>query len=108
MIAGFDTTATGLVFSTYVLATEPEVQKKLQQEIDENWQENESDYDSITNMTYMHLVVREVFRLYSFAGKVRIRECNEKTIVCGHQIEKGKRKINFYYLEPRIETDEMY
>ncbi|CAF2085859.1 unnamed protein product [Rotaria magnacalcarata] len=36
MVAGFESTATALAFSTYVLATEPDVQKKLQQEIDEN------------------------------------------------------------------------
>jgi cytochrome P450 family 13 len=91
MVAGYETIASILAYSTYVLATEAEVQKKLQAEIDEHWQENEKelDYDLITDMTYMDLFLREVLRLYTFSGKVRVRESNESTIVCGHQIEKG-------------------
>ncbi|CAF4672883.1 unnamed protein product [Rotaria socialis] len=91
MVAGYESTATALAFSTYVLATEPEVQKKLQQEIDENWQENakEPDYDVLTNMAYMDLFIREVLRLYALSGRARTRRCNETTNVCGHQVEKG-------------------
>lgn len=91
MVAGFDTTATVLCYSTYVLATQPEVQKKLQAEIDEHWQENEKEpnYDVITNIPYIDLFIREVLRLYSFSGRVRMRKANETTVICGHQIEKG-------------------
>ena len=35
MAAGYETTATALACSTYVLATHPEIQEKLQAEIDQ-------------------------------------------------------------------------
>ncbi|CAF1266976.1 unnamed protein product [Rotaria sordida] len=91
MVAGFDTTATMLAFCTYILATKAEVHKKLQAEIDEHWQDNrkELNYDVIANMPYMDMFLREILRMYSFLGRVTIRECNETTVICGHLIEKG-------------------
>lgn len=95
MVAGFETTATTLAFSTYTLAMEPEVQSKLQAEIDKYWQDDEQklDYDTILNMSYMDMFLHEVLRLYTFSGKVRIRECSESTTVCGYPVEKGKKNV---------------
>ncbi|CAF4781921.1 unnamed protein product [Rotaria sp. Silwood1] len=72
MVAGFETTAAMLAFSTYILATEAEVHKKLQAEIDEHWQDNikELNYDVIANMSYMDLFLREVLRMHSFSGRI--------------------------------------
>jgi cytochrome P450 len=91
MVAGYESTASLLAYSTYVLATQDEVQKKLQAEIDENWKENEKniDYDIIADMTYMDLFLREVLRSYTVSGRLVNRESSETTMVCGHQIEKG-------------------
>ncbi|CAF1280846.1 unnamed protein product [Rotaria sordida] len=71
MVAGFGTTATMLAFCTYILATEAEVHKKLQGEIDEHWQDNrkELNYDVIANMPYMDMFLREILRMYSFLGR---------------------------------------
>ncbi|CAF3835934.1 unnamed protein product [Rotaria sordida] len=101
MVAGFGTTATMLAFCTYILATEAEVHKKLQAEIDEHWQDNrkELNYDVIANMPYIDMFLREILRMYSFLGRVRIRECNETTVVCGHLIEKGEENITCLSLE---------
>jgi len=91
MVAGYESTASVLGYCTYILATEDDVQRKLQAEIDNYWKENEKDidYDLIADMTYMNLFFREVLRLYPSSGKVINRESNATTIVCGHQIEKG-------------------
>ncbi|CAF4337908.1 unnamed protein product [Rotaria sp. Silwood2] len=91
MVAGYETTATMLAYSTYILAIESEIHKKLQAEIDQHWQESEKelDYDVIVDMAYMDLFLHEVLQMYTFSGKVRIRVANETTIVCSHQIEKG-------------------
>ncbi|CAF3991065.1 unnamed protein product, partial [Rotaria sordida] len=61
MAAGFDTTSTALAYSTYILATKPDIQKKLQAEIDEH-QEKEIDYDLVAKMFYMDLFIQEVLR----------------------------------------------
>ncbi|CAF5125098.1 unnamed protein product, partial [Rotaria sp. Silwood1] len=36
MVAGYETTSTALAYSTYVLATRPEIQDKLIEEINDN------------------------------------------------------------------------
>ncbi|UJR16825.1 hypothetical protein I4U23_003724 [Adineta vaga] len=88
MVAGFDTTSTMLAYSTYVLATKPEIQKKLQTEIDEQHKE-EFDYDTVMKMEYMDFFLREVLRMYPASTTVVTRVCNESTTVCGHHIDKG-------------------
>lgn len=92
MLAGFETTSTFLAYSTYVLVTNPEVQKKLQDEIDSILQKDDPvmDYETVANMEYMDLFVREVLRMYRTSGKASTRQCNKTTNICGHQIEEGK------------------
>ncbi|CAF0988494.1 unnamed protein product [Rotaria sordida] len=88
MVAGFDTTSTIFAYSTYILATEPEIQKKLQAEIDDQ-HGKELDYDTVTKMEYMDLFLREVLRMYPASTAAVTRVCNETTTVCGHNIQKG-------------------
>ncbi|CAF3792025.1 unnamed protein product [Rotaria sp. Silwood1] len=88
MIAGYETTATTLAYSTYVLAKEPLVQKKLQDEID-NYDENKNEYDQVHNMIYLDWFIREVLRMFPAAPQATTRECNTTTVVCGHTIDEG-------------------
>ncbi|CAF1673885.1 unnamed protein product, partial [Adineta ricciae] len=64
MLAGFETTSNTLAFATFSLATTPHVQDKLQMEIDELWEDgiDKLDYDTVANMTYLDMFVREVLR----------------------------------------------
>ena len=92
MIAGYETTSTALAYSTYVLATMPEIQQKLVEEIDQHhWDSlsEEETYDIATNLSYLDLFLREVFRMYPLGVKAMTRECNMTTTVCGHTVEKG-------------------
>ncbi|CAF1102353.1 unnamed protein product [Adineta steineri] len=88
MVAGFDTTSTMLGYCTYVLATQPDIQKKLQAEVDDQ-HEKELDYDTVTKMEYMELFLREVHRMYPPSVATITRVCEQTTTVCGHTIEKG-------------------
>ncbi|CAF3587341.1 unnamed protein product [Rotaria sp. Silwood1] len=88
MVAGYETTATTLAYSTYVLAKEPLVQKKLQDEID-NYDENKNEYDQVHNMIYLDWFIREVLRMFPGAPQAMTRECNTTTVVCGHTIDEG-------------------
>ena len=96
MAAGFETTSTALAYSTYILATKPDIQKKLQAEIDE-YQGKEIDYDLVTNMVYMNLFIQEVLRMFPISAIANNRWCNETTTVCGHQIDKGEYPLIFIY-----------
>ncbi|CAF0791603.1 unnamed protein product [Rotaria sordida] len=93
MAAGYETTSTALAYSTYILATKQDIQEKLVEEIENsNWNDNnngEEAYDTATNLSYLDLFVREVFRMYPITSKAMARECNTTTTVCGHIIEKG-------------------
>ncbi|CAF1145873.1 unnamed protein product [Adineta steineri] len=68
MIAGYETTSTALSYVTYVLATHPEEQQKLQEHIDTHFNpENEHDmpsYDTISQMDYLDMFIRETLRMY--------------------------------------------
>jgi len=58
-LAGFDTTSTLLCFVCYELATHPDVQKRLQKEIDKTMQENDGEftYEAVHSMKYLDMVV---------------------------------------------------
>ncbi|CAF0820592.1 unnamed protein product [Adineta ricciae] len=91
MIAGFETTSAVLAYSTYVLATHSDIQTKLRTEINESWKEDDDElnYEIISDMTYMDYFVREVLRMYRISGQNSTRLCNATTTVCNHQIDKG-------------------
>jgi cytochrome P450 len=92
MIAGYETTSTALAYSTYILATMPDIQEKLMEEINQKiWNRfnDEDTYETATNLFYLDLFVREVLRMYPITSKGQIRECNVTTNVCDYIIEKG-------------------
>jgi cytochrome P450 len=100
MIAGYETTSTALAYSTYVLATRPEIQAKLIEEIDQNKWDNfneENAYETAANLFYLDLFVREVLRMYPITSRGQIRECNITTNVCNHIIEKGVFWLKNHY-----------
>ena len=66
MIAGYDTTATTLSFLFYNLSKHPEIQAKLQREVDEAFAsagEGEfPDYHTIFTLPYLDMVIHEALR----------------------------------------------
>ena len=90
MAAGYETTSTALAYATYVLATHPEVQEKLQDEIDQLPLDDEinPDYDIVAQMPYMDMFVSEVLRMYPIANGAVNRRAFEDTIVQGIKIPK--------------------
>ena len=68
MMAGYDTTATLLSYTCYALSKNPEVQTKLQEEVDEAFAGAEDefpDYSVIQGLPYLDMVVHETLRMYS-------------------------------------------
>ena len=91
MVAGYETTSTALAYSTYILATKPEIQDKLFEEINAiNWTTNDQDvYETAANLSYLDLFLREVLRMYPITVRAMTRECNTTTTIHGYKVEEG-------------------
>ncbi|KMQ89601.1 cytochrome p450 9e2 [Lasius niger] len=66
---GFDSTATLMCFAAHELAVNQEIQKKLQNEIDQVLEESngQAPYEMVNNMEYLDAVISEALRLYPIA-----------------------------------------
>lgn len=64
-LAGYDTTNIALSLAAYSLATHPEVQERLFQEIQEKAPNRDSvNYDTVNKMEYLDMVLSETLRCY--------------------------------------------
>ncbi|XP_061575638.1 cytochrome P450 3A30-like [Cololabis saira] len=71
LFAGYETSATTLVFLAYNLARNPEVMKRLQKEIDSTFpNKGPVQYDSLMHMEYLDSVINECLRLYPPAARL--------------------------------------
>ncbi|XP_033645947.1 cytochrome P450 3A24-like [Asterias rubens] len=87
--AGYETVSALLIFVTYAMATNPDIQEKLHAEIDDSAPTRDSlNYDVIFKMEYLDKVVSETLRMYP-PGAVFDRFCNETVTYNGLTIEKG-------------------
>ena len=71
LVAGYDTTGMTLSFLAYEMAKNPEVQKKLQEEIDQAFEESGGelpDYSVIQSLPYLDMVIHETLRVHSPVG----------------------------------------
>lgn len=67
-LAGFDTTSTSLQFMAYEITVNPDVQKRLQKEIDEMeivLNGKPLSYDDLHKLKYLDMVISEVLRKWS-------------------------------------------
>ncbi|XP_031247056.1 cytochrome P450 3A11-like, partial [Mastomys coucha] len=68
IFAGYEATSSTLSFALYSLATHPDIQKKLQEEIDEALPNKAPPtYDIMMEMEYLDMVMNETLRLYPIA-----------------------------------------
>lgn len=63
--AGFDTTANTLTYLTYLLASHPDKQEKLREEMDNA---GEACFDTVQKMEYLHWAISETLRLFPHAS----------------------------------------
>ncbi|XP_078521131.1 cytochrome P450 3A21-like [Lissotriton helveticus] len=89
ILAGYETTSTTLSFLSYNLATHPDVQRKLQQEIDTLLPNKAPPtYDALMQMEYLEMAINETLRMYPSAGRLE-RVCKKTVEVNGVTIPKG-------------------
>ncbi|XP_031341176.1 cytochrome P450 9e2-like [Photinus pyralis] len=82
LIAGFETVAYTLTFAAYELAINPEVQKKVCNEIEEtlNKYDGELTFDAINSMNYIENVIFEALRIHLFLSIIDRRCTKNYTI----------------------------
>nr|ARN17938.1 cytochrome P450-15 [Cephus cinctus] len=70
--AGFDTSSSTMSFAAYSLATNPEIQKKVQAEVDDILKKcnGKVTYEHLKEMKYLEAVVSETLRLYPAAAEI--------------------------------------
>ncbi|XP_060223954.1 cytochrome P450 3A9-like isoform X2 [Meriones unguiculatus] len=89
IFAGYETTSSALSFAMYLLATHPDVQKKLQDKIDAALPNKApATYDVLQQMEYLDMVVNETLRLYPVGGRLE-RLCKKDVEINGVFIPKG-------------------
>lgn len=88
MVAGYETTKITLTFAAYTLATNPDVQDKLIQEIDRELADQELGYENVMNLEYLDMFLSEVLRLWGPAPRINRVAATDITLN-GIQIPRG-------------------
>ncbi|XP_006859934.1 PREDICTED: cytochrome P450 3A9-like [Chrysochloris asiatica] len=89
VFAGYETTSLTLSFIAYNLAIHPEVQAKLQEEIDRALpNKKDPDYDILFQLEYLDMVVNETLRLFPLGGRLE-RVCKKSVNINGVTIPQG-------------------
>ncbi|CAI5449902.1 unnamed protein product [Caenorhabditis angaria] len=89
LLAGFDTTALSLSYSSYLLARHPEVMRKVQKEIEEVCPDPEITFDQLSKLKYLDSVIKETLRIYPLGAVANMRRCMKTSKVGDLIIEKG-------------------
>ncbi|CAL1683798.1 unnamed protein product [Lasius platythorax] len=112
-LAGFETSSTTISFAMYELATNPKIQEKLYDEIQNAYEKHGCfSYDTISEMKYLDCVVRETLRKYPPIGSTQ-RICEESYRIPDSDVvlEKGTKVLvpiyaihhdPLYYKNPHV------
>ncbi|XP_028264307.1 thromboxane-A synthase [Parambassis ranga] len=89
LLAGYETSSNTLAFTSYLLAINPECQRKVQEEVDDFYTRHDSpDYTSIQELKYLDMVICEALRLYP-PGFRFARDIEHDCVVNGQVLPKG-------------------
>ena len=94
LVAGYDTTGSTLSYLAYELSKNPDIQEKLQEEIDQAFEEAGGkfpDYNVIQSLPYLDMVIFESLRFHSPVGvNLRTAEKDYNLADTGLLIRKGE------------------
>ncbi|XP_072396492.1 cytochrome P450 4d2-like [Diabrotica undecimpunctata] len=99
MFEGHDTTTSGIAYTLYALAENPEVQKKLYNEIVDilgNDKNMDLTISNLNDLKYLDIVVKEAFRIYSPVPLIE-RKIVEDMDLDGITVPKGTDVTIFLY-----------
>jgi cytochrome P450 len=87
--AGHDSTAAGLAWIWYLVATHPDVQNRLVAEVDRVLSGRTAAYTDVQQLPYVEMVVKESLRLYPPTWILLPREVVEPLELGGYSIPRG-------------------
>uniref|UniRef100_UPI00358F15FF cytochrome P450 3A9-like n=1 Tax=Myxine glutinosa TaxID=7769 RepID=UPI00358F15FF len=89
ILAGTDTTANTLSYVAYNLAVHPDIQRKLQNEIDKAFPDkSELTYEGVMGLPYLDMVISETLRMFPIAARAH-RVCKKSTELGGLHVPRG-------------------
>ncbi|KAJ8022475.1 Cytochrome P450 4V2 [Holothuria leucospilota] len=91
MFEGHDTTAAAISWTLFMMGHHPEVQEKVQKELDEVFgcdRDRSITYDDIQKLHYLGCVIKETLRLYPSVPRIS-RQLQEDAVIGGNFVPKG-------------------
>ena len=98
-IAGHETTATALAWALYLIATHPEVEARLLEEVD-GLGGRKPSFDDLRQLTYTAQVIKETMRLYPPTWSFP-RQVGEDVEIGGYQLRKNSLVQLYPYIMHR-------
>ena len=93
MLAGHDTTAAGLDWLWYNVASNPEVARRCQAEVDAIVGDREPTAGDVEKLPYLVATIKESLRLYPPAIGVFLRQATADLVIGGYDVPKKKSLI---------------
>jgi len=87
--AGHETTANALSWTWYLLSQHPEIEARLQAEVDTVLGDRPATFQDLPQLRYTGMIVKESLRLYPPAWVLNAREALEDIRIDGYTIPKG-------------------
>ncbi|ULT96287.1 hypothetical protein L5515_011816 [Caenorhabditis briggsae] len=101
MFEGHDTTSTGLMWAIHLIGNHPEIQRKVQAELDEVLGDEEDvTTEHLARLKYLECVLKESLRIRS-SVPIIMRELSEDQVIGGINIPKGVTLLLNLYLVHR-------
>merc|ERR1712013_520312 len=92
LVAGYDTTGMTLTYLAYAMSQNPDIQQKLQAEVDQAFEDNNGempDYNVIQSLPYIDMVLHETLRKYNPVS-LNTRSCTQDYRIPGTDITLKK------------------
>jgi len=89
-VAGHETTSNALSWAFYLLAKHPEIQTKLQTELDAVLKGKTAEFSNLSDLIYTEMVIKESMRLLPPVWTLNTRQANEDTIIGDYLFPQDK------------------
>jgi len=103
LLAGHDTSASGLMWAIYNLAMHPAAQEEAAEEVLRTLGDRPPTFEDAANLPYVEMFLQESMRLYPPAEGVFLRQAIEDVELGGYKIKKGALIQTLSYVTHRDE-----
>ncbi len=88
--AGHETTSNALTWTCYLLTQHPDVQARLQEELDTVLEGDNPRFEDLENLKYTEMVIKESMRILPPVWTLSARQANEDIVIGDYFIPKDK------------------